>query len=82
MTTTCSRVAVIQRFLSFIKIQTTSEDRINASMVKSIAKDDIMTCLITNMTSFITGQCRLESLSLEIYNDISVPNIIGIDKEK
>jgi hypothetical protein len=41
-----------------------------------------MTCLITDMTLFITGQIRPESLSLEIYNDISVPNIVGTDKEK
>jgi hypothetical protein len=41
-----------------------------------------MTCLLTDTTAFGTRQSRPESLSLEIYNDISVPNIVITDKEK
>ena len=73
---------IIQNPLGLFKSQTTTEDRVNASTVENIVEDEIMTCLIMNTTSFIIGQGGPESLSLEIYNDIFIPNIVGTNKEK
>ena len=51
-------------------------------MVKSIPEDYVLTSLIAYETSFSTRQRRLESLGLEIYNDIPIPKIVSANKEK
>jgi hypothetical protein len=73
---------VIQSFLGFVECETTSKNRVNPSTIKSIPEDNVLTSLIVYSTLFSTGQSCLESLGLEIYNDIPIPNIISANKEK
>jgi hypothetical protein len=51
-------------------------------MIKSITEDDILTGLVTYVMKVNTRQIGPESLSLEIYNDISMPKVIGTDQKK
>jgi hypothetical protein len=45
-------------------------------MVKGITKNNILIGLIPNMTMIYTRHIRLESLGLEVNNNVSIPNII------
>ena len=51
-------------------------------MIKSIPEDNILTGLIAYAMSVSTRQSWMESLGLEIYNDITIPKIISANKEK
>jgi hypothetical protein len=82
MKATCSRVTVIQSFLSFIVGETSSKNGINTMVIKGITKDDVLTGLIPYTTTICTRKIRLESLSLEIYDDIFVPYVIRTDQKK
>jgi hypothetical protein len=82
VTTTGSRMAVIQGFLGFIKREATSKNRVNPTTIKGITEDNILTCLVEYLTEVRARQIGLESLGLEIYDDISIPNVIGTDQEK
>jgi hypothetical protein len=50
--------------------------------VKGITKDNILTGLITNTTTIYMRYFRLESLGLEINDDVSIPYIIGTDHKE
>jgi hypothetical protein len=82
MTTTGSRMIVIQSSLSLVECEVASKNRVNPTMIKSIPEDNILTSLVSYLTSVNTGQSGLEILGLEIYNDITIPKIIGVDEEK
>jgi hypothetical protein len=51
-------------------------------VVKGITKDDVLMGLIPYTTMIYTRKIRLESLSLEIDDDISIPYIIRTDQKK
>ena len=51
-------------------------------MIKSITEDNILTGLVVYLTTVSARQIGSESMSLEIYDDISVPKVIGTDQEK
>jgi hypothetical protein len=50
--------------------------------IKSITEDNILTGLVAYSTVISTRQIGLESLGLEIYDDISIPKIIRTNQEK
>jgi hypothetical protein len=50
--------------------------------LKGITKDDVLMGLIPYKTMICTRKIRPESLSLEIYDDISVPYIIRTDQKE
>jgi hypothetical protein len=79
MTATCSRVTVIQISLSLIIGETSSENRVNTATIKSDTENYVLTSLILYMTTVHTRKVKLESLSLEIDDNISIPNIIKND---
>jgi hypothetical protein len=72
----------IQGFLGFVKCKETSKNGIDPMMIKSITEDDILTGLVEYSTTVSARQIGSESLGLEIYDDISVPKVIGTDQEK
>ena len=63
-------MAVIQGFLGFVKHEATSKNGVNPMMIKSITEDNILTGLVAYSTMVIAKQIGLESLGLEIYDDI------------
>jgi hypothetical protein len=75
-------MAVIQGFLGFIKGETSSKDGVNPTALKSVTKDNILTGLVTYSTAVSARQIGPESLSLEIYNDIPIPKVVGTDQEE
>jgi hypothetical protein len=77
MKTTCSRVTVIQIFLTFIVGKTYSKNRINTVAIKGIIEDDVLMGLIP----YVTTICTI-SLGLEIGNDIFVLDIIKTDQKR
>jgi hypothetical protein len=50
--------------------------------IKSITEDNILTGLVTYLTMVSARQIGLESLSLEIYNDIPIPKVVGTDQKE
>ena len=75
-------MAVIESFLGFIEREAASKNGVNPSTIKSIPEDNILMSLVAYLTMVSTGQIRLESIGLEIYDDISVPKIIETNHEK
>jgi hypothetical protein len=47
--------------------------------IKSVTEDNILTGLVMYMTMLSARQIGLESLILEINNDISIPKVIRTD---
>jgi hypothetical protein len=82
MTTTCSRMAVIQGFLSLIIGETSSKNGVNPTTIKSVAEDNILTGLVTYATMVISKQSGLKILILEINNDISIPKVNKADQKE
>jgi hypothetical protein len=82
MTTTCSRVTVIQSFFIFIVSETLLKNGINTAMVEGITKNDVLSGMIPYMTMICTREIRSESLSLEIDNNIFIPYVIRTDQKK
>jgi hypothetical protein len=82
MTTTGSRMAVIQSSLGFVECEAASKNGVNPPTIKSIPEDNILMSLVSYSMSVNTRQSWPESLGLEIYDDISIPKIIGADEEK
>jgi hypothetical protein len=82
MTTTGSRMEIIQSPLGLVECEAASKNRVNPPTIKTIPEDNILTSLIAYSTSVNTGQSWSEILGLEIYNDISIPKIISADEEK
>jgi hypothetical protein len=75
-------MAVIQGFLGFIKREAASKNGVDPTMIKSITEDNILTGLVAYSTAVSARQIGPEGLGLEIYNDISIPKVIGTDQEK
>jgi hypothetical protein len=75
-------MAVIQGFLGFVKCEASSKNGVNPMMIKSITEDNILTGLVAYATMVSARQIGPESLSLEIYNDIPIPKVIGTDQKK
>jgi hypothetical protein len=75
-------MAVVQCFLSLIIGKTSLKNGVNPTPIKSVTEDNIPTSLVTYMTTVSARQIELESLSLEINNDISIPKVIIIDQKK
>ena len=50
--------------------------------IKSITEDNILTGLVAYSTVVSTRKISPKSLGLEIYDDISIPKIIGTNQEK
>jgi hypothetical protein len=48
----------------------------------SITEDNILTGLVAYSMTVSARKIGLESLGLEIYDDISVPKVIGTNQEK
>jgi hypothetical protein len=82
VTTTGSRMTFIQGFLSFVKCEEVSKNRVNPTMIKSITEDNILAGLVAYLMIVSARQIGLESLGLDIYDDISIPKVIGTDQEK
>jgi hypothetical protein len=81
MTTTSSRMAVIQRSLDFVECEVVSKDGFNPLTIKSIPEDNILMSLVSYSTSVSTRQSWLKSLGLEIYDDITIPKFISANEE-
>jgi hypothetical protein len=81
MATTCSRVEFIQIFLNLIIGETASKNRVNTMAIKSVTINYVLTGLIPYTTMVCVRKVRLESLSLEIDNNISIPRIIRTDQK-
>jgi hypothetical protein len=81
VTTTGSRMAVIQGFLSFVKCEVVSKNRVNPMTINSITEDNILTGLVAYSMAVSAKQIGMKSLGLEIYDDVSVPKVIGMDQE-
>jgi hypothetical protein len=75
-------MAVIQGFIGFIKGETSSKHGVNPTMIKSVAEDTILIGLVTYSTMVSARQIGLESMSLDIYNDIPIPKVVGTDQEE
>jgi hypothetical protein len=75
MTATCSRVTIIQIFISFIIGKALSKNRVNTTTVKSITKDDVLMGLISYSTMICTRKVGPKILSLEIDDNISIPYV-------
>jgi hypothetical protein len=82
MTSTCSRVTVIQIFLNFVEGETSSKYGINTTMVNGITKDNVLTGLILDTTTICTRNIRPESLGLEIDDNIYVLYVIRTDQKE
>jgi hypothetical protein len=72
-------MAVIQGFLVFVKCDVVSKNGVNPTTIKSITEDNILTGLVAYSTTVSARQIGWKSLGLEIYDDVSIPNVIGID---
>jgi hypothetical protein len=75
-------MVVIQGFLGFVKCKEASKNRVNPTTIKSITEDNILMGLVAYSTAVSARQIGPESLGLEIYDDISVPKVIGTNQEK
>jgi hypothetical protein len=82
MTTTCSKVAVIQIFLSLIIGEIEYENKVNTTPIKSVTNNYVLTGLIPYMMTVCARKVGPESLSLEIDDNISVPSVIRTDQKK
>jgi hypothetical protein len=82
MTTTGSRMVVIEGFLGFVKCEAASKKKVDPTTIKSITEDNILTGLVAYSTAVSTRQIGAKILGLEIYDDISVPKIIRTNQEK
>jgi hypothetical protein len=70
VTTTCSRITVIQSFLGFVKGEVASKNGINPLTIKSITEDNILMGLVVYAMVVSARKIKLESLGMEIYDDI------------
>jgi hypothetical protein len=50
--------------------------------IKSVTENDVLIGLIEDATTICTREVWLESLSLEINDNISIPSIIKTDQKK
>jgi hypothetical protein len=75
-------MAVIQGFLGFVKCEASSKNGVNLTTIKSITEDNILTGLVAYSTTVSARQIEPEGLSLEIYDDIPIPKVIGTDQKK
>ena len=75
-------MTIIQGFLGFVKREAASKNGVNPTTIKSITEDNILTSLVAYSTTVSDRKIGLESLGLEIYDDISIPKVIGTDPEK
>ena len=55
---------------------------INTMMVQCIIDDKIVLGVMMNMMMFISGYVRLEELSLEIENQVSIPGVRHTNEER
>jgi hypothetical protein len=72
----------IQGFLGFVKCEAALKNGVNPTTIKSITEDNILTGLVAYSTMVSARQIGLESLGLEIYDDIPIPKVIETDQEK
>jgi hypothetical protein len=82
MTTRCSRVAVIQSFLNLIIGETLLKNRVNTMVIKSAPENDVLVGLISYTMTVCARKVRLESLNLEIDDNISIASIIRTYQKK
>jgi hypothetical protein len=82
MTSICSRVTIIQIFLSFIVGETSLKYGINTTVVKGITRDDLLTGLIPYKTTIFTRKIRPKILDLEIDDNISIPYVIRTNQKE
>jgi hypothetical protein len=82
VTTTGSKVIVIQNAFNLCMNQTSSKDSINTTAIQGVADDKITTRMVVNMSTLFTESVRLKALGLEIKEDVSIPRIRGADEEK
>jgi hypothetical protein len=75
-------MAVIQGFLGFVKREVASKNEVNSMMIKSITEDNTLTGLVAYSMAVSARKIGLESLGLEIYDNISIPKVIETDQEK
>jgi hypothetical protein len=75
-------VIVIQILLSLIVGETSLENRVNTTVIKSVIENDVLMGLIPYMMIVHPRKVRIESLSLGIDDNFSIPNIIKIDHKK
>ena len=51
-------------------------------VIKSVTEDNILTSLVTYTMMVSARKIELESLGLDIYDDISIPKVIETNQEK
>jgi hypothetical protein len=72
----------IQSFLSLIIGETSLKNRVNPTMIESVIEDKILMGLVMYTTTVSAREVRLESLSLEINNDISILKVIETNQKE
>ena len=82
VSTTGANVTIIQYFLSFLEGQTSTEYRINLNAIERIYDYTIMLRVMLDTMKGILCQLRSEFGSLEIYDDITIPQVKGANQEK
>jgi hypothetical protein len=82
MTATCSRLTVIQIFISFIIGEASSKYGINTTMIEGITQDNLLMGLILDTMTIYTRKVKPESLDLEIDDNISIPYFIRTDQKE
>ena len=50
--------------------------------IQSVTENEIMDVLVANQTSLVMREVGRKTLCLEIYNDISIPRVIGANEEQ
>ena len=53
MTTTCSRVAIIQHMFIFLMNEASPKNRINPMSIQGIIEDEVVFCVVTDTTVII-----------------------------
>ena len=55
MTTTCSKVEIIQPMFNLLMGEASPENRFNPTSIQGIIQDEVVFCVVTDIAAIITG---------------------------
>ena len=82
MTTTCSRVEIIQHMFNLLMGEASPDNIINPTSIQGIIHDEIVFHVVTDMTTIVMGYIWMKYFYLEIDKQISIPWIGSANQEK
>ena len=82
MTTTCSRVEIIQQMFNLLVGEASLENRVDPTSIQGIIQDKIVFCVVTDAVTIIARYMQLKMLGLEINQQISIPRISSANQEQ